>query len=307
MIGKTSSASPEQPTLAAPSTATAILKKNTLRWVDGVLKLQRWIDSEADILFTRHGPSPYAHYKWIFSSKNPSASFDPKEQISATAETQGDLTPEWITLAQEKAEELFSGLNPEQDVLSFMSSNEARAISTAEIYTLEAKKRGFTILRPQNSHTVTKGLGNPDIRIMKDLWLNFDSPLLHSVFNPTGSKVVDSINFDALDPWLKLKYEQARRIILDDDRWSFWENFFLHGAKVKEIFPEIETAQEMHEHKFLKLVKMAQKFTGKLSSSVPWKRMRILAFGHENYVSHALHEATGKNSIGNCETVSIKI
>lgn len=307
MIKKTLLSSPIWSDQDNTLTAAVALSQSTSHRTDRIIILQRWVNPEADILFTRHSISPYVHYQWIFSSDNPSAPFDPNEQTWENGEVQRDVTPEWITFAQKKAEELFVDLNPEQDDLFFVASNEARAISTAEIYTLEAKKRGFVILQPQKTHTVSEGFGNPDIRIMNELWLNFESPLLHSVFNPTGSKVVDSINFSALSPEIKTKYEQARRIILDDDKWSFWENFFYHGAQVKAIFPEIETAQEMHEYKFLKLVEIAQRFTRKLSSSASWKNVRILAFGHENYVSHALHEATGMHSIGNCETVSIKL
>jgi len=35
------------------------------------------------------------------------------------------------------------------------------------------------------------------------------------------------------------------------------------------------------------------------------KNIKILAFGHENYMGYALQEHLGEGSIGNCETVSI--
>lgn len=78
-------------------------------------------DSDS-VHFTRHSKADYLNYRQIKSSDNPRRGIDPENQIVP------DVPEAGIALAEEKAEELLSKFDPENDILFFASSNEARAI-----------------------------------------------------------------------------------------------------------------------------------------------------------------------------------
>jgi len=94
--------------------------------------------------YIRHSSSNYETY--IKQAQRGDKGFNPNDQEYP------DLNEKGIELAQEKAKEFFNALDPEKDILFFASSNEARALATAEVYRQEAIKRGFEIIKPSKTN-----------------------------------------------------------------------------------------------------------------------------------------------------------
>lgn len=98
-------------------------------------------ESNDSIHFLRHSEAGYKTYKKILNSNNPQAAVERDEQVLP------DLSPENIKFAEEKAEQFFSDLDPKQDILFFVSSDEARALETTNIYRKKAHELGFQIAK----------------------------------------------------------------------------------------------------------------------------------------------------------------
>lgn len=254
-----------------------------------------------EVYFTRHGNSPYKNNAETLASDNPQAAFNPDTQQA------GDLTEKGIALAHEKAAELLGVLNPQTDSLFFVSSNEVRAIETANIYRQEAKMRGFEILKPEHTRSeFADETGDGDIRVLHNLSLNTKNALAATVFNPEHL-LSSSIKWEAIDDEAKQKWAAARAIINADDKGSWGANYHAHSEEIKQIFPEMVSAQDLHNTQFqnlLRLVRWTDKKVGGLSSE---KNVKVLAFGHENYISIALEEVFQKEGINNCETINVSV
>ena len=207
-----------------------------------------------------------------------------------------------IELAKEKAREFFSTLNPESDILFFVSSNEARAIETANIYRRVVSEMGFKVIKHENVRDeLAKNIGDGYIRTLDSLSLGHGSPFVASVFTPMSQQL--EINWCAVDDDMRDKWERARKIISADDQGSWGANFHKHAERVKSIFPEIKSPNEEHDKKFKnlqRLVKFARRKTGNKDDQ---KNVKILAFGHENYMGIALENAFDDPEIKNCETI----
>ena len=131
------------------------------------------------IHFTRHSKAEYKTYRNIRSSDNPRQKMDYEDQITP------DLSEEGVALAEQKAEAFFSQFNPDQDVLFFASSNEARALETANVYRQVAREKGFKILRPKTAGlALAEKIGGGEIKVVHNLSLNNKDILLQSLFNP---------------------------------------------------------------------------------------------------------------------------
>jgi hypothetical protein len=112
-----------------------------------------------------------------------------------------DLPESGVELAKEKAKEFFENLDPEKDILFFASSNEARALETANIYREIAKEKGFEIVRPENSRSgLSEELSDGDIRVVKILSIypyGETNAVIDSVFNPPSRR--GDINWSAVE------------------------------------------------------------------------------------------------------------
>lgn len=75
-----------------------------------------------DATFTRHSASYYQSEKKHLESDDPTAPFNPEDQVVP------DLPEKGVALAQEKANEYFDQRDPNEDALFFVSSNESRAL-----------------------------------------------------------------------------------------------------------------------------------------------------------------------------------
>lgn len=253
-----------------------------------------------EVKFTRHSRAGYKTYAEILASENPQAPFDPEKQITP------DITEQGAELARSEAEKFFDGMNPETDALFFASSNEARALDTANIYRQVAHEKGFEILTPEHTRSgVADAIGEGEIRTVKNLSLNNTNTLAGSVFNPkflTGKE-----NLAALDEETRQKWEEARAIIDADDKGSWGANFYHHSEEIQKIFPELKSAKDLYETNFKNLIRLAEFGMKKAQESEHPKNIKILTFGHENYISYALNKYFGDHEIKYCETITVDV
>ncbi len=239
----------------------------------------------------------------MVSSDDPTKPFDPENQETP------DLPESGVELAKEKAGEFFGELDPRNDILFFASSNEARALETANIYRNIAKEKGFEIVKPENSRSgLSEELSNGDIRVVQALSIypyGETNAVIDSVFNPPAKR--GDINWEKIDPELKKRFDEASRIVEANDKGSFGANFAIHSEKIKEIFPEIETSKRLFETKFQNIIKLIKFGIKKAQESGLTKNIKILGFGHENYMMYALEKYFEEEGINNCETVQFEI
>ncbi len=258
---------------------------------------------KSNAAFIRHSVSSYKTYGKIAGSDNPMGQLNPDEQEFP------DLPEKGVELAKQEAEKLFSELNPSEEILFFASSNEARAIETANIYRQIAHQKGFEILKPEHTRNKhAEEMGEGEIRVIENLSIYPDKKtnvVLDSVFN--SPKKRSPINWDAVPSELKTRFEEASKIIETDDRGSFGANLAAHSEEVKKILPEISTAAELHGSQMQNLIKLLKFGLKKAESAGLEKKVKILAFGHENYLMDMLEKTFHEEGIKNCEAIHLKV
>ncbi len=270
-------------------------------------------ESEGSMYLLRHSKANYKTYAEILKSDNPQAPVEREEQILP------DLTPEHKEFANKEAEKFFEHLDPQKDLLFFVSSDEARALETANIYREKAHTLGFEVVKPYKDlesnklvpatrrKSIVNKIGGGEIRTLPSLSLNIKNTLISSVFNPENR--LNEINWEAVDDETKEKWDQARRIINKDDHDSWGANFFYHSEELQKIFPELASAKEKYETKFhqiVKLIEFAYKKIKEHKDANPdfTNNIKVIGFGHENYLVYALNEYFKDHEIGNCEAIS---
>ncbi len=253
---------------------------------------------EAD--FVRHSVSGYRSYAEIAGSENPTAPFDPEQQLIP------DLTEAGKALAELEAEKFFAALDPQDTTVFFVSSNEARALETANIYRKIAHEKGFEVQRPEHVRSeIAAQIGGGEIRTLDTLSPNYTNMLYSTIFNP--EKTLAGVNIDAMDADTKRKWDEGRAIIQADDRGSWGANFHAHSVAMKEIFPEIKTSGELFETSFknmMRLVRFGQKKTEEAGTE---KNVKVLGFSHENYVLAALERYFQEQGMKNCEVIRFAV
>src|SRR3989338_4177014 len=248
----------------------------------------------------RHSKAEYFTYRAIKGSEHPERGFDPEDQITP------DLSQAGREFAEEKAREFFARFDPRTDVFFFASSNEARALETADIYRRIAHELGFEVIKHKRTGTdLAKKIGEGEIRTIESLSLNSPNILLNTLFNPKDQ--VGTINWTNVDPETRRKWEQARVAIDAHDYGSFGANFFHHSKTVQAIFPEIKTAEDKFHTQFKNLLRLIEFAKRKVSSSGEAKNIRVVAFGHEDYLGHALNEYFQDHEIRNCEVIDVPL
>ena len=275
----------------------------------------------------RHSESDYTNIDATLK-ENPAGSIDLKNQ------TPDDLTQDGKELAQEKAEAYLNSLDPKKDIIYFVSSNEARAIETANIFRQAAHEKGFEIVKhekeitvnkePESTATITKTkkdsiplaqeLGKGEIRTLKMLSLDIPNMLEHAVFIPNKYLEEGDINFDKVDKKDEEKFKQAQKIISDtnassSEPESWGSNFFKHSEnpKIKKLFPNLKSTKDLYEKRFQHILKLVKFADQKIKNSEQEKNIKIIAFGHENYLAYALEKHFNNHALGNCEAVSFNI
>lgn len=253
---------------------------------------------EAD--FIRHSAAKYDSYGRIARSDNPQAPFDPENQLTP------DLTAGGEELAAQEAEKYFAELDPKEVVLFFASSNEARAIETANIFRRVAHAKGFEILKPEHARSdLAEQVGAGEIRVLETLSLNNPNTMAGMVFNP--EKVKSPVNVDALDDEARRKWEAGRAIILADDRGSWGANFQAHSDEMQALFPEVKTSQELMDSTFSNLMRLIRFGQKKAEVAGLDKGVKVLGFGHENYMMAALGQYFQEHGMKNCEAIRFTI
>ncbi len=253
-----------------------------------------------EVFGTRHSKSNYETY--ISQKEGGEKKFDPENQAYP------DLSKEGLKLAREKAIEFFNRLNPESDKLFFISSNEARAIATADIYRQEAMARGFEVIKPgkTNSKLADKETDGY-IRTSRALSLNPDDYALHSIFAPLPREI-QKIIADNLPEEKREKWLQAREIINNAPpeiaKKGWGELFFHYSDKIKEIFPNIKSSEDL-EKQFKSITKLIKWGKDKVTESGIKGNVKVLGFGHENYVASILDKRLGDRNIANCESIIV--
>ncbi len=267
------------------------------------------INNENSMSFIRHSKSNYKTYKEIKTSENPQQAVDYDNQV------ENDLPLAGIELAEEEAENFFDNLNPKEDALFFISSEEMRALETANIYKKIAKQKGFEIIKPERkkrkpehirSKTADK-IGNGEIRKLDTLSLNIKNTLINTVFKPSKKYALKEINWEGVDKDTKEKWDKARKIIDADDKGSRGANFFYHSEEVKKIFPEIKTSQDLYERQFKNITKLIKFADQKIKDADYSKNIKVLGFGHDSYLGYALNKYFSGFDLKNCEVVNFNV
>lgn len=249
--------------------------------------------------YIRHSNASYKTYVDVAKSENSQQAFNSKEQLTP------DLTEFGVELAKEEAEGYFANLDPEEDQLFFVSSNEARAIETANIYRGVAKDEGFLIIKPENARSeISEEIADGEIRVIENLSINSPNMLLDGVFNSPNCR--KNTNLNSLTAEEKERYQKAIAIVNADDQGSWGANFAKHGASVKEILPEIKSPEDQYNTKFKNLLRLFKFGQEKTTTSGVEKKIKVLAFGHENMMVYALQTYFKENSLTNCEVVNFE-
>lgn len=249
--------------------------------------------------FFRHGNADYKEYQKIKESENPQSPFDHENQDEL------DLTEKGKTLAKQEAETFFNSLDSKNIKLFFVSSNEARAIETASIFNEIAKNKGFNILKPENTRSkYSDTFANGDVRVIDTLSLNPKNVLVGvSMFN---SGIQDGKYLDKLDQKTKNEWLFIRNLIDQNDKGSWAKNYQAYGEIAKKIFPEeVITVSELYNQKFKDILRLIKWATNKIQSQ--GDNIKIIAFGHEDYLLEFLNQEFNEEGIKNCEMINFEI
>jgi hypothetical protein len=249
--------------------------------------------------YVRHSQAGYKSYVETLKN-NPTDPFNKNEQITP------DITEVGIELAKNSAKEYFKTLDPSKSILFFVSSNEARAVETANIYRETAKTEGFEIIVPENSRsTISDEISEGEIRILNNLSLNHPNILANMAFSPAKYRV--GINFDNVSDEEKKLFEQAAAIIDSNDQGSYAKNFEKYSEEVKSIYPDIKSAHDLYTREFKNMKRLLHFANKKAQASKLDKEVKILAFGHENMLIESIREDFQEDGINNCEVLHIKL
>ncbi len=262
--------------------------------------MERELQPNIEAHFVRHSQAFYQKVMDILSSN------DPQRGINFEDQTFQDLTEKGIDLAKKEAEKFFETLNPEEDVVFFLSSSETRALNTADIYREEAHRRKIEVVRSQKAEDESmEGIGGGEIRTLKSLVPNTDNALIASVF--ASQEVVEEINWEAVPFELKEKWNEARNIVKKDYQSSWGLNFLAHSEEVQKIFPELKNSQDLYKRDFQRLMRLLRFGARKTRELKPQKKIRIMVFGHEDYMVFAIKKHFQEMGIKNCEMVTFSV
>ncbi|MFA7209236.1 MAG: hypothetical protein WC120_03035 [Parcubacteria group bacterium] len=254
---------------------------------------------KSEIYGVRHSISEYKSYKKILDSDNPQGPIEESEQ------EKNDLSKEGIILAEQEAEKLLSEFNPDDDGLFFVSSGQVRAMDTASIYMKVAERKGFEIVCPKRSRSAySDEVSEGRIRKIKNLSLRIDNVLVQYLFMPTRSVDVD---WEKVPAEARKKWEEARKIVENKNYGNWGANFFHYSEELKKFFPEIKSAKDTFDVNFKNLLRLIRFGHDKIKESGSGKNIKVMAFGHENYIAYALNEYFGDHEIKNCEAIKIDV
>lgn len=265
-------------------------------------KREKDVASTQEAFHIRHSKSSYETYtKQDISGDE---GFNPDDQEYP------DLNKEGQELAQKEAENFFENLNPEKDILFFASSNEARALATADTYRREAIKRGFEIIKPEKTNLkLSDEETDGYVRMSSMLSLNPRNYNEHSIFidipESIQNEIADTMEGKEKERWLK-----ARAIINNAPeelrKRGFGPVYNEYADQIKEIFPNVKSAKQI-EKRFQNILKLAKWGMEKAKEAGLDKNTKILGFGHENYPIPLLNKYFENGDTANCEALKIEV
>lgn len=278
-----------------------IMEKHTLGSPEGNSEEAKKDTARVHLL--RHSKAGYKSYVEVLNSDNPDRPLDLTKQVIP------DVPEAGVELAKKEAEKLFSQMDPAENALFFVSSSQSRAIETAKIYKDFAKEKGFTVISPEHHRNpLAERMDEKDIRVVNTLSLKPDSSLWSSLYNPPA--YLSPINWGGVDGTTKAKWEEARKVVLSEDKGNWGANFAHYSDQLKEngLLPADQgTAKELFETQFPQILRLARFGAQKAKEGFEEKRIEIIAVGHENYLAKAFEEFFGEEGINNCEVVTVNI
>jgi len=235
----------------------------------------------------RHQEAEYKLNKKVLNSENPRGSVRAEDQDFTS-----DLTEKGKENALLQAEKFFAEFNPEKDAFFIVSSDFVRAAETGKIYIDVAEKHGFEVIIPDKAGSqFVEKVGDGKIRHVDNLSLKINDGLIDQLFNhKTDFLKIAQERGVPLDNDLVARWKKAREIIESDNKGSWSENWRYHSEEVKKIVPEITTAKKMFDTQFKNLVKLIEFGKRKIEEAKHSKKIRVLAFTHENLFTHWLSE-----------------
>ena len=249
---------------------------------------------ETKIFFIRHSRATYATYAEKLASDEPESPLDVEGQLP-------DLPEIGVEMAKKAAHEFLGQLSPDKDILYVVSSTQMRALETARIYIDTAKAMGIEVVEHEKTGTdLADEVGEGHIRTLENLSLHMENQVYGAIFNAPSH--MPPINWEQVSPETKEKFEKAREIVLTDERGSWGANFAAHADAIKNFIPEMETPKELYQTQYQRMLRLADFARDKAHGD---KRVNVLAFGHENYMSYALEHDTHDESIKNVEAVEL--
>ncbi len=191
------------------------------------------------------------------------------------------------------------------------SSSEARAIGTADIYRQVAKERGFKRIKPDHAgNDYAETVGEGEIKVLDTLSLNPKNNLLMTVYNPDPAKLFN-VNWENVQEETKAKWAEARKIIEANDKGSWVANFAAHSQKIKEIFgsidPKHKSAEELLQRNFKNIIRLVRFADNKIKKEGGGRNIKVLGFGHENYLVLALEQYFEEHNINYCEAINFEV
>lgn len=254
-----------------------------------------------EAFFTRHGVALYREHLRTLTSD------DPEQRMNPDMALRPDLDPEHIESARHAAAELIGSLNPETDEICIVSSNLPRAIETANIYREVAHEKGFTVVHHEDKarNEYARESADDEIRILKNLNVEVENLVTLSVFHPDVES--QGINWEKVSDDTKSKWAEARVIIESDDRGNWGKNFVAHAEAISQLFPDVGRAKEAYERQFQNLIKLGRFAAAHSAARDGDKQIKVLAFGHENYIRPFLKEYYGDPELNNVETIKVEI
>lgn len=259
------------------------------------------MSEKGDFFGFRHQEANYKLNKRVLESERPQGPVKADDQ-----EFDSDLTEKGKREAKEEAERFFQQFDPAQDAFFFVSSNFVRSIETGKIYLETAEENGFEIIFPENpSDQTVARVGEGKIRHIDALSLKIDDAVLDQLFNPKSDylKLAEDrgVHFD---PNLVRRWNVIRKQIEADNKGTWSENWRHHSQAAKEVLPEIQTAKEMFDTQFKSLLKLMEFGRKKIEASNHKKKIRVLAFTHENLFTHWLAEEWNESGLKPGESVA---
>lgn len=259
------------------------------------------MSEKGDFFGFRHQEAKYQLNKRVLDSEKP------QDPVSADdQEFDSDLTEKGKREAKEEAILFFQQFDPVQDAFFFVSSNFVRSIETGKIYLETAEEKGFEIIFPENpSDQTVARVGEGKIRHIDALSLKIDDAVLDQLFDPKSDYLKLAAERGVhFNPDLVNRWNAIRKQIEADNKGTWSENWRHHSQAAKEMLPEIQTAKEIFDTQFKNLLNLMEFGRKKIEASKQEKKIRVLAFTHENLFTHWLAEEWNESGLRLGESVA---